>query len=85
MFTAKLTVTWPDGKSATAELRAESAEQNYPITYAGDVARLGDVPRESDYPFLRFSLQQAAIATGATYTEQLGGTYDRQAGGAEGF
>jgi len=85
MMNATITLTWMDGKSATAELRAESAEQNYPITYAGAVARLGEVPRESDFPFLRFILQQIATATGASYSEQILGTYDRWAGGKDGL
>ena len=85
MFHATITLNWLNGDSAKAELRAESAEQNYPVIYSGAVARLGVVPRESDFAFLRFVLNQVAQDTGAVYSEQLDGQYDRQAGGAEGL
>ncbi len=79
MFNASITLTWPDGQSATAALQAVSAEADYAVVYGGAVARLADAPARSDWPFLAFSLRRIAIETGAAYSEQLAGQYDRHA------
>lgn len=79
MFHATITLTWPDGQSATAALQAASAEAEYAVVYGGAVARLADAPARSDWPFLSWSLRRVAIETGAAYAEQLSGHYDRHA------
>jgi len=79
MFSATISLHGPDGSSATAALQAESAEADCPVTYVGAVARLVGAPAEADFPLLTFMLKRIATETGATYSVETSGEYDRHA------
>ena len=60
MFHARRYVNFADGDRVTAELKAESAEADYPGTYTGAIGRLVGFPSQSNYAFVRFKLRKLA-------------------------
>ena len=85
MLHARFTIRWPDGQHVTAELAAESAEAEYPVTYSGTISRLIDPPAQADVPFLTFVMRKSAEQTGGTFAEEISGTFDRWSGGPGGL
>jgi len=56
-------------------LLLESVEETHP-----EVGRLEGAPTEADFPSLEFILRRIATETGATFTVETSGEYDRHAG-----
>ncbi|HXG49094.1 MAG TPA: hypothetical protein VNO52_15830 [Methylomirabilota bacterium] len=79
MFTLLCSLTFPDGQVVTGKLHALSANEDYPVTYDGAVARLPERVDVTDEGGLRIFFKTLARETGAQYHETSTGEYERWA------
>ena len=79
MIVATYTLTFPDGDTITAEIRAETPDREYPVCYSGAVERLPRKYATGDTRVLRVWADSIAKENGAAASEKIGGMYDRWA------
>ena len=77
MITATFTFTFPRGATASAELKAESADREYEVVYSGAVELLPRRHEQADVALLRAWANNVVEETGAAVNEQIEGEYDR--------
>lgn len=70
---------WEDGVTVTGAIKADSADTEYLVDYAGAVERLPRRYDRADAPLLRALFIALAQETGAQFTEQAEGSYERWA------
>ncbi len=79
MITFTCQLKFSDGATVVGKIDAESANADYVVDYSGAVERLPRRYDTADVPQLRALFRVLADETGAEFTEQSEGEYDRWA------
>ncbi len=74
------TLSFRDGKTVSARIKARYADEDTPVKYSGETGRLPFKYKRADAMVLRAIFRSFARELGAQFVEELLGEWDQRAG-----